>query len=150
MNYEELAIEKLLQSEDTEKFLGKLVQCNDLDFICRILSINPFPVHFNLKSLSFYKIPENVNEWKRCPKCGFKPLVWSFDNGEFTACACYETEYKSFSIRAESVNSYYKNHGTLEDYNLNGLRDNWNSYCEGNLKEVFEVVKDKNGNILKW
>ena len=149
MNLDGIAVEKLLQGTEAEKILGRLSKCKDFDFVFRILSINPFPVNLKLREPSFYKIPEDVQIWERCPKCGFKPLVWSFNNGEYTACGCYYTEYNLFSIRAESIMSYYTNHRTLEGY-TNDLRSNWNSYCKGTLEKNFEAIKDKNGKLLRW
>lgn len=88
-----------------------------------------------------YKKPLNQDEWAYCPKCGLKPLVWVFDNGRFTGCGCGESEYKHFSIHAESVCSVLKRTGGFSDYNDDELKDNWNNYC--NNGDVY------NGDSLK-
>lgn len=77
-----------------------------------------------------YKDPEG--EWERCPCCGLKPKVWTFDNGRSTACGCWESKYDHFSIYAESIMSVYKRTGgtNMTDYVRDELRENWNHWCK--------------------
>ena len=84
------------------------------------------------KAISAYKIPDDIEEWKECPNCGLKPLVWSFNNGSSTACGCGENEYKNFSIYTESIMSYIKrNNGSALGYGgSNQLKKNWNHWVE--------------------
>ena len=92
--------------------------------------INKYESHSFHGCLDFYKEPEG--EWNKCPKCGLKPKAWQFDNGRFTACGCWNSEYDHFSVRAESVMSVYKrtNGKKMNEYDSDGLRKNWNHYCE--------------------
>ena len=82
------------------------------------------------KCISAYKIPKDADDWLPCPNCGLRPLAWEFNNGSSTACGCGESEYRHFSIHAESIMSYVsRNGGSVLDYPSNGLRDNWNHWA---------------------
>lgn len=83
------------------------------------------------KCISAYGIPKNPHEWRECPACGLRPLVWEFNNGSSTACGCGESEYTHFSICTESIMSYVSRHnGSALEYRSNGLRDNWNHWAD--------------------
>jgi hypothetical protein len=91
----------------------------------------------------------DVENWKECPICELKPLVWRFNNGNSTACGCGSSIYNHFSIRSESIMSHIKRHnGSAASYNSNELCDNWNEYATTG-KIVFDYKKEyeKNG---KW
>lgn len=99
-----------------------------------------------------YKPVENPSEWLPCPECGLKPLVWTFDNGRYTACGCGEDQYDHIQIRAESICSYFDRRDTYKhekygdcwpDEYDNELRDNWNTYCETGDTEVFNRKRAK-------
>lgn len=98
-----------------------------------------------------YKPVEDPQEWEECPKCGFKPLIWEFDNGRFTACGCGEGDYEKnhLTIRAESIGSYlnrletYKSNkykSWYDEYNEE-LKNNWNTYCETGDTQAFDRKK---------
>ena len=81
------------------------------------------------KAISAYKIPERPSEWKECPNCGLRPIIWEFNNGSSTACGCGENEYRHFSIYTESIMSYINRHnGSALDYDSDKLRKNWNHW----------------------
>ena len=83
------------------------------------------------KAISAYNIPKDVEEWKNCPKCGLRPLVWEFNNGSSTACGCGENEYRHFSIWSESIMSYIsRNNGSALGYDSYALKKNWNHWVE--------------------
>lgn len=83
----------------------------------------------------WYKEVKNPEEWLDCPKCGKKPLIWIFNNGRQTACGCGENKYNGFRIKAESIISVAnRNNGSIETYNPDELRINWNNYCKTFLK----------------
>lgn len=94
----------------------------------------------------YYKPVEKHEEWKVCPVCGIKPLVWEFDNGRYARCSCEN------AIRAESIISYDTRHEkklALENEKFDymtefkdSLRDNWNAYCEENV-DNFNEKKQK-------
>lgn len=93
----------------------------------------------------FYKYPEDIDEWKECPFCGCKPKVWRFDNGRSTACGCLLQEYNQynhFAIFAESVMSVYTRTGFTKEYEIDGLKNNWNVFCETG-KIVFDRANVK-------
>jgi hypothetical protein len=88
------------------------------------------------KAISAYKIPDKPDEWKNCPNCGLKPLIWEFNNGRSTACGCGENEYRHFSIHAESIMSWVTRHdGSALDYDSDKLKTNWNHWV-GTGEEV--------------
>jgi len=70
---------------------------------------------------------ETDESWSLCPKCGLRTKVWSYDNGRSTACSCGENDYVHFSIHAESIMSCLKN---KTEYDRDGLKNNWNHWCE--------------------
>lgn len=100
-------------------------------------------LHGKYKAISAYKIPNDVEEWLECPNCNLKPLTWEFNNGSSTACGCGENEYRHFSIHTESIMSYVtRNNGSALNYPNNGLKDNWNHWCEtGEVRESFDELK---------
>lgn len=82
----------------------------------------------------WYKTVEFPNDWKKCPKCGLKPIVWEYDNGRSTACGCGLSKYGHFSVHAESINHSVKAHdGSAAYYDVHELQNNWNSYCESGI-----------------
>lgn len=87
-----------------------------------------YPTHSFIHCIEDYKEPEG--EWLPCPNCGLKPKVWQFDNGRHTACGCWESKYDHFSINAESINSIYNRTNSTKDYDVDGLRNNWNEWCK--------------------
>lgn len=97
-----------------------------------IESINDHPSMSFHMCLDFYKVPEDIDEWKQCPKCGLKPKVWVYDNGRSTGCGCGRSLYDHFSVFAESIGSVVKRTGgkRCSEYDRNGLKNNWNTYCE--------------------
>lgn len=95
------------------------------------VSTNPYPPHSWINCISAYVEPDKDKEWHSCPKCGFRPKVWTFDNGRSTACGCWATTYDHFSVCAESIMSVHvRNNGIVEEYDTDGLRKNWNHWCE--------------------
>lgn len=83
------------------------------------------------KAISAYDQVENPYAWLNCPKCGLKPIIWTFDNGRSTACGCGENEYRNHSIQAESIMSYVtRNGGSAMGYDQDELRKNWNHWCK--------------------
>lgn len=68
--------------------------------------------------------------WLSCPACGLRPLVWKFDNGEYTACGCGKSEYDHFTVESESIGDVWRRTGGTSEYDFDGLRKNWNAYCE--------------------
>lgn len=83
-----------------------------------------------------YKWPENKDEWKHCPNCGFQPRIWEFDNGRSTHCGCSNSTYDHFSIRAKDIMTVLReNNGSVEKYDRDELRKNWNNYCDNENKE---------------
>lgn len=94
----------------------------------------------------FYKPVEKPEEWKVCPVCKVKPLVWEFDNGRYAKCGCEN------AVRAESTLSFItrnENKFALDNEKFDymsefkdALRDNWNAYCEENV-DKFKEKKQK-------
>jgi len=81
------------------------------------------------KCISAYKIPKSPDDWKDCPNCGLKPLIWEFNNGRSTGCGCGQNEYNHFSIYSESIMSHVTRHnGSALDYDSDKLRKNWNHW----------------------
>ena len=94
------------------------------------------------KAISAYKKVDDPENWKPCKDCGLIPLVWSFNNGNSTACGCGENEYRHHSIRAESIMSYVtRNSGSALGYGHRELRDNWNTWVETS-EDVFSKKKE--------
>lgn len=99
------------------------------------------------KCIDDYKLVKQPQKWKVCPNCGLIPKVWEFDNGRHTACGCGENEYNNFSIAAESIMSVMKfsdNGQDMTDYDIDGLRKNWNKWVETN-----DIVFDRQ-NSRRW
>lgn len=124
--------------------------------------VSRFCIEFNGYLISPYKEVKNPEEWLNCPKCGLKPIIWEFDNGRYATCGCKVKldcdeikEYDCFvplKIRAESIMSVLKNSHdgkSLDKYNENELRDNWNHYCKTGEK-LFEAEYAENGEIVRW
>lgn len=88
---------------------------------------------YKFVNFDFYHYPNDLDKWLECPFCKQKPQVWSFNNGRETACGCLLEEYNQynhFAICAESVMSVYKRTGNTKEYDSEGLRKNWNHFCE--------------------
>lgn len=96
--------------------------------------INNFPIHSYICCIDAYKKPENENEWKECPRCKLKPLIWEFDNGRSTCCGCWEDRFRGFSVSAESIMSVLKRTGAWKEYDENALMNNWNNYTQKGFK----------------
>lgn len=79
-------------------------------------------------AISSYEGVDNPEDWKNCPVCGLKPLVWVYDNGRSTACGCGKNMYDHFSIHAESITSVYSRTGKVVEYKIDELKDNWNHW----------------------
>lgn len=91
---------------------------------------NNYPVGM-YPPIEAYKYPENQEEWLHCPKCGFQPRVWEFDNGRSTHCGCSNNTYDHFSIKAKCFGDIIReNNGNASSYDSDELRKNWNNYCE--------------------
>lgn len=100
--------------------------------ISKIEKYNNGQDDWRYKAINAYKKVENPEDWECCPKCELIPKVWEFDNGRSTACGCGESKYNHHSIHAESIRSVMENshNGTsMEEYNLDELRKNWNHWC---------------------
>ncbi|MFA4871329.1 MAG: hypothetical protein WC623_24230 [Pedobacter sp.] len=86
--------------------------------------------HNHYNCIDAYKNPEHPEDWDVCPNCGLRPKIWIFDNGCLTACGCWYSVYRYFSIRAESIMSFVKRHnGSTLGYDKDKLRKNWNRWC---------------------
>jgi hypothetical protein len=95
---------------------------------------------------SYVKVKDPEN-WIPCKSCGLIPLVNEFDNGRWTACGCGENEYNNFSIRAESVMSYYhRRGGDMTGYNTSALKMNWNQWVLTG-QDIFKQMKINNPEI---
>lgn len=107
---------------------------------------NNYPAHFYYDCEKQYITPKNVKDWKACPKCNLKPKVWTFDNGEFTACGCFENRYKHFSIEAdETIAECVRRTGGFTEYDDNALMKKWNTYCDSyvsNQKQSLELPEN--------
>ena len=89
---------------------------------------NKYPTYSWMSCIDAYKEP--LGDYLPCPKCGLTPKVWRFNNGELTACGCWEDTYDHFSIHAESVMSIYKRTKSAIQYDSDQLRKNWNTWCQ--------------------
>jgi len=95
-------------------------------------------ISYKFVDFDFYSYPEG--EWDKCPFCGQKPQVSSFDNGRCTACGCLLVKwnkYRHFAIHAESIMSVYKRTGSAVEYDFDELRKNWNHFCRTG-EELFQ------------
>ena len=76
---------------------------------------------------AYKPVPEN-EEWFICKICGFKPLIWIFDNGRYAKCQC-QGKYEGANVSAIDVISYSKeNNGSVIGYDFDLLRKKWNEY----------------------
>lgn len=102
--------------------------------------MNNYPINGIIRCIDDYKIPEDTLEYIPCNRCNFRPKVWTFDNGRFTACGCYNNIYDHFTIQAESCNSIYQRGGDMTDYFKFDLKHNWNHYqLTGEIVYEFKV-----------
>lgn len=80
-------------------------------------------------AISAYIEVEKPEEWNNCNKCGYKPLIWEFDNGRSTSCGCGKNDYQHPSIHATDIITVMKNSEngqSMVDYDRDELRNNWN------------------------
>ena len=104
----------------------------------------------------FYEKVDNPEEWEPCPRCGLRPKIHVFDNCRATMCGCMAAEdpynpYSHFSINAESIASVvHRSHNgqSAKEYDVGGLRKNWNEWCKTG-KIVFDRDKEYRENH-KW
>lgn len=95
------------------------------------------------KCISAYEKVNSPSLWIPCDVCGLIPLVWSYNNGNSTACGCGVDDYNHFSISAESVMSYIKrNNGSVVGYSSDALRFNWNHWVKWKI-DNFKREKEK-------
>ena len=132
--------------------LGKLLSGTDKDFANSILRWNQYEAHCWQDLIDSFVTPKDEELWLPCPKCGYKPKVWIFDNGRYTACGgCRRNKYDHFQIRAESIMSWLRSHnGSLIGFPDDELRENWNKYCRGELESMFAPVEDDTGKVVRW
>lgn len=91
---------------------------------------------FAYLAIDAYEPPPIEEEWLSCPNCGLRPLRWVFDNGRSTACGCGENQYHHFSVTAQDITSFMKaNNGSLEGYDRDELRKNWNDWVKSAFGE---------------
>jgi ssDNA-binding Zn-finger/Zn-ribbon topoisomerase 1 len=94
--------------------------------------INNYPVGMH-PPIKAYKYPENKDKWLHCPKCGFQPRIWEFDNGRSTFCGCSNSTYDHFSVTAKPIMEVVReNNGDATKHDSDELRKNWNKYCKNN------------------
>lgn len=93
-----------------------------------MMQITGHEAHSYYNNIDAYKDVDDT--WSECPCCGLSPKVWEFANGRFTACGCWTDGYRHFSVMAESINSVYSRTKSTEQYDRDGLRKNWNHWCE--------------------
>lgn len=98
--------------------------------------VNNYPVKASHVCISAYKpiceliLLNDESKWLKCPRCGLKPRVWLFNNGETTACGCGNNEYDHFSVKVESIMSHItRNNGCALHYDSYAIRSAWNLYC---------------------
>jgi hypothetical protein len=89
---------------------------------------NWYEAHDHANCIYSYKIPDG--DWSPCPRCGLRPMTWTFDNGRSTACGCWTSMYDHFSIHAESIASVVQRSGGSSEYDPDELRTNWNHWCQ--------------------
>lgn len=78
----------------------------------------------------------NPDEWVPCGRCGKKPHLWIFDNGEQAKCDCNK-EYDAPSATGISIWKYHNAHnGNMTNWNHNDLRDNWNEVAKQRTKKI--------------
>lgn len=108
---------------------------------------NGYNVNSFINCIDSYKRVDESKVWSKCPCCGLKPKIWTFNNGRKTACGCWNSMYDLFSVRAESILSYEKSHDSLEFYDFDLLRKNWNEYCATMINPCSQDDLTKEG---KW
>lgn len=92
---------------------------------------NNYEAHSTYYCIDAYEKPDNQDEWNECPKCGLKPLTWVFDNGEHTACGCWESKYNHFDVQAdETIGQCVSRTGGFAEYDRDAHRKKWNEYCQ--------------------
>lgn len=92
--------------------------------------INDYAPHSYYCCIDAYKQPENEDDWHSCPKCGLKPRTWVFDNGEHTACGCWESRYDHFDVQVdETIGQCVRRTGGFAEYDSDAHRRKWNQYC---------------------
>lgn len=87
-----------------------------------------YPIWSWIECIDAYVVPHDQEDYLPCCRCKLKPKIWVFDNGRYTACGCWESQYRHWSICAESISSFYKANKTTEGYSQNDLKNNWNHY----------------------
>lgn len=92
------------------------------------------------KASSCYKRVKSPHHWLKCKNCGLIPLVNEYDNCRSTACGCGEDDYNHLSIRAESIMSFYKRHNSVNCFNTDELRMNWNQWVDTG-QDIFRDMK---------
>ena len=135
-----------------KQFLGNLfdISLDDkekCDFATKILKLNKFESSWCIKDLGeWWKIPQNPDEWLECPKCGNKPKIWIYDNGVHACCECHSFDQyeRRFEIKIESVLSCLKRKAIQEYGGEEGLKEEWNKYCRGELTDLFRP------NEIRW
>ena len=86
-----------------------------------------------IECIDAFKIPDNIDEWLACPKCNLKPKTWVFDNGEHTACGCWNSMYDHFDIQApQTICENVRKTGGFNGYDPDAHRQAWNAYCNEN------------------
>ena len=110
---------------------------------------NSYPIRVSHVCTDSFVNPEDDclwdedDKWLECPRCELKPKVWTFDNGQQTACGCGIGKYDHFSVRAESIMSVHsRNHGNLSEYDNDALRKEWNKYCRGEDYITHEKLRE--------
>jgi len=97
---------------------------------------NNFQPHDYYYCIDAYKIPSNQDEWMNCPKCKLKPMTWVFDNGEHTACGCWEDKYSHFDVQApQTIAENVRLTGGFNGYDTDAHRQAWNKYCTEYLEK---------------
>ena len=127
-----------LTKEDLEKLLTE----NKIDYVdlSKVQSVDYTPIEYAPPKNGKYHINFSYNhiddykdvegDWSVCRCCGLRPRVWVFDNGQLTACGCWNSKYDHFSISAESITGVYRRTGSTAEYDRDNLRKNWNNWGE--------------------
>jgi hypothetical protein len=100
--------------------------------------MNDYPSWSWIECIDDYKDVKEPEKWSKCLKCNLIPKIWEFDNGRQTACGCWKSKYDHFTIYAESICSVYSRTKSTMEYDSNGLKNNWNHYCQ-----TGEIVFDR-------
>lgn len=111
-----------------------------------MISTDEFSFRYDYDLIDDYIFPDDIQEWDDCPYCNSKPKVWKFDNGRSTGCKCHNNKYDHRSIHAESILSFYKRTNTLNGYDDQELKNNWNHWC----KTGEELFKKDYKNTGRW